>query len=268
MVPLARASVRGHALRSLTGILILGVAPAMMIRPTRAESVMPDTPMSPMPETAGTYDRTVKLDDGQTLSYTLTLPPALPRDGSQLLVLVLHYGGPPSGFYGRPLIEQLVAPALAELDAIFVAPVTLGGDWTNRANERAVFALYDELEATYATDRTARVVTGYSMGGVGTWHFISARPDYFMAAIPISGFKPIAESACHTPVYAVHSTADTIFDAAKLRTMIGAHKAAGCDVEAEFIDGVDHFNLPAFGPLIKNTVPWLRDIRARREDSN
>ena len=267
MVPPNAASARRRALALLTGILIPGVAPAMMIRPTRAEPAMADSPTTPMPETAGTYDRSVKLDDGQTLRYTLTLPAALPRDGSQLLVLVLHYGGPPSGFYGRPLIEQLVGPALAELGAIFVAPVTLGGDWTNPDNERAVFALYNELETTYATDPAARVITGYSMGGVGTWHFISARPDYFMAAIPVSGFKTVAESACHTPVYAVHSTADTIFDAAKLRAMIEAQKAAGCNVHAEFIDGVDHFNLAAFGPLIKNTVPWLRDIRARREDS-
>ncbi len=268
MVPPDRIAIRRHAWQLLTGILIAGVATAMMIRPTRADSPMADTPVSPMPETAGTYDRSVKLDDGQTLRYTLSLPAVLPRDGTQMLVLVLHYGGPPSGFYGRPLIEQLVAPALAELDAIYVAPVTLGGDWTNPDNERAVFALYDELEATYATDRNARVITGYSMGGVGTWHFISARPDYFMAAIPISGFKQVAEAACLTPVYAVHSTADTIFDAAKLRPLIAARKAAGCDARAEFIDGVDHFNLAAFGPLIKNSVPWLRDIRARRNDSN
>ena len=267
MVPPTRTSASRQVLRLLTGILIPGVAAAMMICPISAEPAMADAPTNPMPETAGTYDRTLNLEDGQTLRYTLTLPAALPRDGSQLLVLVLHYGGPPSGFYGRPLIEQLVAPALAELDAIFVAPVTLGGDWTNPDNERAVFALYDELEATYATDAAARVVTGYSMGGVGTWHFITARPDYFMAAIPISGYQTVADTACRTPVYAVHSSADSIFDAAKLRVMIEAHAAAGCDVHAEFIDGVDHFNLAAFGPLIKNTVPWLRDIRARRGNS-
>lgn len=266
MVPPDRITTRRYAIRLLTGILIAGVATAMMIRPTRAESPMAETPASPMPETSGIYDRTLKLDDGQTLRYTLSVPATLPRDGTQLLVLVLHYGGPPSGFYGRPLIEQLVAPALAELDAIYVAPVTLGGDWTNPDNERAVFALYDELEATYATDRRARVITGYSMGGVGTWHFISARPDYFMAAIPISGFKHVTEPACVTPIYAVHSTADSIFDAATLRSLIATHKAAGCDARAEFIDGVDHFNLAAFAPLIKNTVPWLRDIRARRQD--
>lgn len=250
----------------LVGILILGVAPAMMIFPTCAEPVMAVTSTSPMPETAGTYDRTATLDDGRTLSYTLSLPATPPRDGSQLLVLVLHYGGPPSGFYGRPLIEQLMGPALAELGAIFVAPVTLGGDWTSADNEAAVFALYEELEHAYATDDTARVISGYSMGAVGTWHFIAARPDYFMAAIPISGFKPTAASACRTPVYAVHSTADAIFDAAELRTMIDAHTAAGCQVRADFIEGVDHFDLVAFGPSIRNSVPWLRGIRARRQE--
>lgn len=250
----------------LVGILILTGAPAMMIFPTCAEPVMAVTSTSPMPETAGTYDRTATLDDGRTLSYTLSLPATPPRDGSQPLVLVLHYGGPPSGFYGRPLIEQLTGPALAELGAIFVAPVTLGGDWTNPDNEAAVFALYAELEHAYATDDTARVITGYSMGAVGTWHFIAARPDYFMAAVPVSGFKPTPASACRTPVYAVHSTADAIFDAAELRSMVDELSAAGCQVRADFIDGVDHFDLAAFGPSIGNSVPWLRDIRARRQE--
>lgn len=257
---------RRSTLRWLAGILIPGVAPAMMIFPTCAEPVMAVTATSPMPATAGIYDRTATLDDGRTLSYTLSLPATPPRDGSQMLVLVLHYGGPPSGFYGRPLIEQLVGPALAGLEAIFVAPVTLGGDWTNPDNEAAVFALYDELERTYATDHTARVITGYSMGAIGTWHFITARPDYFMAAVPISGFKPTPASACRTPVYAVHSTADAIFAAAELRTMVDEHSAAGCQVQAEFIDGVDHFDLAAFGPSIRNSVPWLRDIRAGRKE--
>ena len=256
-----------HALAwRLAGILIPGVAPAMMISPTCAEPVMAVTSTSPMPATAGTYDRTATLDDGRTLSYTLSLPAAPPRDGSQMLVLVLHYGGPPSGFYGRPLVEQLMGPALAGLGAIFVAPVSLGGDWTSADNEAAVFGLYDELEHAYATDHTARVITGYSMGAVGTWHFITARPDYFMAALAVSGFKPTPASACRTPVYAIHSTADAIFDAAGLRTMIEAHAAAGCDVQADFIEGVDHFDLAAFGPSIRNSVPWLRDIRARREE--
>lgn len=266
MVLRKASSARQFALWRRIGILIPAVAPAMMIFLTCVEPVMAVTSTNPMPETAGIYDRTATLDDGRMLSYTLSLPGTPPRDGSQLLVLVLHYGGPPSGFYGRPLIEQLMGPALAELDPILVAPVTLGGDWTSAENDVAVFALYDELERAYATDSTARVITGYSMGAVGAWHFITARPDYFMAAVPVSGFKPVAASACRTPVYAVHSRADAIFDATELSTMLAAHEAAGCEVRADFIEDIDHFDLAAFGPSIRNSVPWLRDIRARREE--
>lgn len=266
MVPRKRAATCQFTLWPLVGILIFGIAPVMTILPTQAEAVMAVSATTPMPETAGTYDQTMTLEDGRTLRYTLSLPATPPRDGSQMLVLVLHYGGPPSGFYGRPLIEQLIGPALADLGAIFIAPVTLGGDWTQADNEAAVFALYEELERAYVTDPDARVITGYSMGAVGTWHFITARPDYFMAAVPVSGFKPVPASACATPVYAVHSRADAIFDADQLATMIDAHRAAGCRIEADFIDGVDHFDLAAFGPSIRNCVPWLGEIRARREE--
>jgi predicted peptidase len=157
----------------------------------------------------------------------------------------------------------LVGPALAPLEAVMIAPVTLGGDWSNADNERAVLEILAEVERVYVTDPRRRVITGYSMGGAGTWIMLERHAGYFSAAIPISGFKPIAPDRCTIPLYALHSNADSIFDADELRGLIDAFQSAGCAARAEFIDHVDHFNIPAFAPLLERTVPWLREVWAR-----
>lgn len=220
-----------------------------------------------LPQAPGTYDLVFTTPTKQALSYTLQLPAtASPKAGAPL-VLVLHYGGQASGFYGRPLIEQLFAPAWAELDAILVAPVTLGGDWRSTDNEQAVMALFEMLEHAYHTDRGRRVIAGYSMGAVGTWHLIDKHPGYFSAAVPVSGFGA-PTNLCTTPIYALHSNADALFDAEKLRGLIDSQRAAKCDAEVDFIADVDHFNIPAFAPLLSRTLPWLRTIWSKNNDED
>lgn len=229
-----------------------------ILEPAVAENDAPE-----MPSAAGLHDLVFTTEAAQAMRYSLSLPASTPRNGTQPLVLALHYGGQATGFYGRALIEQLIQPALADLEAVIVAPVTLGGDWSNVDNERALMELLTDLEQTYATDPARRLITGYSMGGAGTWHMLARQPDRFSAAIPISGFKNIEAGSCKTPVYALHSRADSIFDAEALSELIASLAAAGCEAQVEFVDGVDHYNIPAFAPLLEKTVPWLRDLWAR-----
>lgn len=216
------------------------------------------------PLNSGIHDLTIDTSVGK-LRYSLHIPENLPKDGSQPLILVLHYGGTPSGFYGRPLIEQLVLPTFGALNPVIVAPVSVAGDWTNPDNKRLVFELLAALERAYSTDPGSRLITGYSMGAMGTWHIISEYQDYFSAAIAISGFSAIEPERCRTPLYALHSRADSIFDAERLQTEIDKLDSAGCKVKVDFIDGIDHYNIPAFAPMLKNTLPWVLDIWERAQ---
>lgn len=213
-----------------------------------------------LPSTAGIHDLIFTTDADEAMRYSLSLPSQTPRDGTQVLALVLHYGGQPAGFYGHPLVQQLIQPALAALNAIMVAPVSLGGDWTSARNEHAVLELFAMIERSYGTDPTRRLITGYSMGGAGTWHMIAQHPDHFSAAVAISGFKPILDSSCKTPIYALMSRADTIFDPVELQGQIDSLAAAGRNAKVDFIDDIDHYNIPAFAPLLERTVPWLQAL--------
>ncbi|MFT5413775.1 MAG: putative peptidase [Gammaproteobacteria bacterium] len=229
-----------------------------------AETVMAGELQIETPLDTGIHDLTINTEVGN-LRYSLHVPESLPRDGSQPLILVLHYGGTPSGFYGRPLIEQLVLPAFGSLNPVIVAPVRLAGVWKTPDKTRLVFELLAALERSYSTDPNSRVITGYSMGAMGTWHMVSEYQNYFTAAIAISGFTAIEPQRCTTPLYALHSRADSIFDAERLQTEIDKLDGAGCKVRVDFIDGIDHYNIPAFAPMLKNTLPWLLDVWGRTQ---
>ena len=213
-----------------------------------------------LPSNAGIHDLVFTTQAGESMRYSLSLPAHIPRNGTQGIALVLHYGGQPVGFYGRSLLEQLIQPAFAAFDVVMVAPVSMGGDWTTSANERAVLELLAMVEQNYSTDLRRRLITGYSMGGVGTWHMIAQHPGHFAAAISVSGFKTTPQKQCRTPIYAVHSRADSVFEYKQLEDLIDSLVADGCNAKVDFIDGIDHYNIPAFAPLLEGTVPWLREI--------
>ena len=67
-----------------------------------------------------------------------------------------------------------------------VAPDALGGDWTDAKNEQAAVWLVKSAMKTYAIDPKRVVVTGFSLGGQGTWFLASRHQDVFTAAIPVA----------------------------------------------------------------------------------
>ena len=61
---------------------------------------------------------------GPTIGYAISVPPTYNRATPAPLVLALHFGvqGGPSLNAGRDVLRILIAPALAELGAVIVAP--------------------------------------------------------------------------------------------------------------------------------------------------
>lgn len=243
------------------GILIgTAIATMMAYRFATVRTVLAVEPSAKMPFDVGIHDLRFATGSGKLMRYSLSLPALMPRDGTQALALVLHYGGQATGYYGRSLLEQLLERALAALAVVMVAPVTMGGEWTDSGNEHAVLELLAMIERVYATDPARRLITGYSMGGAGTWNLIAQHAHHFSAAIPISGFQRIEPDRCKTPLYALHSNDDSIFDPDQLRQLIDGLASSGCEVQVAFVDGVDHFDVPAFALLLGETVPWLRRV--------
>ena len=217
-------------------------------------------PAAGVPDTPGTYDVETRLDARRRGRFTLRLPAA--RTGARRpLCLVLHYGGEPTRFYGRPLLEQLFAPALDALGACFVAPEALGGTWTDAANENYVMQLLDGVVATFALDAARVVVAGYSMGAIGCWHFIEHYPERFSAALPVAGL-PAAPLTTLVPVYTFATPGDEIFPLERFADLVAARRAAGQHIRFTQVDAHGHYDVQGFAPALRAALPWLLDIWA------
>lgn len=210
-----------------------------------------------LPRTPGYHDLKLALTlAGEVVELPVTLH--LPATSEHApLVTVLHYGGPPTGYYGRGLLEQLVVPAWQALNAVFIAPVSRGGEWQTTANMTAVRRLLTVVEAHYATAPHARYLVGYSLGAIGCWHWLMEADAPFAAVVPIAGQIPDALTSFTIPTYALHSRADRLFPSGPIETKLDALRAAHCPLACRILDDIDHFNVGAYRPALQAVLPWL-----------
>lgn len=217
---------------------------------------------NPSPLPAGLHSVAMQRPGEPAFHYALYIP----RDYSSAtpvpLVLALHYGvrGGEGEGAGRDLLRLLAGPALAELGAVIIAPDSLGGDWGTPQNEKAVIALLDDIEKRYAIDKAKVVVTGYSMGGAGTWHFAEKYPERFSAAIPVAGRPPASAQGWKLPVLAVHSHDDQIVPFGPAEARIAELKKAGVNARMIAVSGISHYETSRFRDALHQAVPWLKEV--------
>lgn len=207
----------------------------------------------------GVHEQSIPRWDGdRSLRFTISIPAGYSSKKAVPLVMALHFGGEVTPYYGKNLIIGLVGPAFENLGAIIIAPDSLMSDWTSAKDEEAVLFLMDSVIKSYKIDPKKVVVTGYSMGGIGAWHFAQRYPDRFSAAIPIAGV-PVSSGEWHTPVYAIHSRHDKVVPLEPTKKRIEQLKSQGINVHLIILEGIDHYATYKFQEPLKRAIPWLRE---------
>jgi len=199
--------------------------------------------------------------EGQVLRYTASVPKG---DGPHPLVLSLHFAGEVTLWYGEGLLRAVVAPGLAELHPLIIAPDCPGRGWGDPVSEAAVAALLDHAAATWTIDPERTLVTGYSMGGMGTWTIAARFPDRFGAAIPMAGRPPANSAQWSTPTYALHSRDDELIGPGPTVAAIERLQGAGAPVRLKLVDGITHYETEKFAGVLAAAVPWLRETWSAR----
>jgi predicted peptidase len=223
-----------------------------------------------LPGSAHAEDRVLKLTDGSGLRYGLHLPDAV-GDEPLPLVVALHYswgGGTtsPPAYYGRDYMNLLVVPGLADLEAIIVAPDCPGRGWWDERSDAALLELIAAVREEFAVDPDRIVLTGFSMGGMGTWAFAFAHPELFSAAVPMAG-RPSPDIVAgweDLPVFAIHGTEDEVVDIEPTREAIAALRERGIEAKLLEVPSVTHFQTPRFAEPMRTVVPWLRQLWERQ----
>jgi predicted peptidase len=205
-----------------------------------------------------TLARAGETGTGYAISIPSTYSPSTPAP----LMLALHYGigNRDSTGVGADLVKGLIGPALERLGAIIVAPDSVRGNWSTSENEKAVNTLLDMVMTHYVIDKKRVAVTGYSMGGTGSWHLAEKFPERFSAAIPIASRPPASAAGWRLPVLAIHSRDDQVvpFDPAAAR--IAELQKVGVNAKLIALTGIAHYEVAAFRDPLGQAVPWLRGV--------
>ncbi len=210
----------------------------------------------------GLHNLVLPRPDGTAIRYAIYIPGTYSLSTPVPLILALHYGvrGGDADGAGGDVVRILIGPALEELGAIIVAPDSVRGDWSSPENEEAVNALLEMVLARYPIDRKKVAVTGYSMGGAGSWHIAEKFPERFSAAIPIAGRPPASPSGWRLPVLAIHSRDDQVAPFDPTQARIAELQKAGVNAKLIPLTGIAHYETHRFRDALRQAVPWLREV--------
>lgn len=215
-----------------------------------------------MPRTPGIHDQIIELENGKPLRFGLALPADYSAHRPMPLIMALHYGGPVTPHYGRDFLTILPEPALRGLGAIMAAPDCPGEGWTDPVSVSAVLTLLQFIRENYIIDQHKIMVTGFSLGAIGTWHLAAEYPDIFSAAIPISGMtdeKTLAKIR-DIPIYVIHSRRDEIFPIHQVETLVDILKQRGVSIQFKTVEGISHYHTAGFSRALKGAVDWVERI--------
>lgn len=232
-----------------------GAAAALLLVPSMAWAAQESTQA---PLASGVHEQVLQPGNRR---YTIVIPKHYERLRPVPLVLALHFGGRVTPYYGRSFVEAVVYPGLYSLGAIIVAPDCTGSDWTGPRSEEDVLDLLDHLHGRFDIDPARVLVTGYSMGGTGAWHFASRHQDRVTAALIMAG-HPVAKAMkadWRIPLYVIHSRADEIVPFQPTEKAVSRLRQRGARVEFVVLDGVTHYESPRFVPALQAAVPWITE---------
>ncbi len=214
---------------------------------------------TPLPDEAGPHNLFLQLE-GERVSYAISIPKNYTGEKPAAFVLALHDGGGRdvgAKYYGARMLNSLVLPAFGELDAIIVAPHSGATGWNSPRNQKVVDRLIEKISESYSIDPERTLVTGYSMGGHGTWFYAEHREDFFKVAVPIAG-RPLSDRTNWTnAIYIIHSNDDKQVSVEPSKEYFEKLKDAGVRIEANFVDGLGHFQIPQYIDPLYASVPWI-----------
>jgi predicted peptidase len=204
-------------------------------------------------------DTTLTLPDGSIIRYGISVPDGDAAVGRpRPLVLALHPGGR-SAYYGSSFMQSIVEPALRSWGAVIVAPDVPDRSWATTRSEAALLALIEHVSGEHAIDRDRVLVTGFSMGGRGTWHMAARHPGVFTGAIVMAGTPGASdiEGIVSMPVYLIHSPDDGVVPFAPVEEAYLTLAARGHAVEMSVLPGIDHYMMGAYVPALRAAGSWM-----------
>jgi predicted peptidase len=179
------------------------------------------------------------------LHYWLYLPEH-PSGEKLPMILYLHgfsHSGSDLGKLLRGGPPQEIEAGRA-INAVVVSPQCPSGDiWPSAKMVEQLSEFVDELLDLYPVDPQRVTLTGFSMGGDGTWWLGVAHPELFAALAPVASWYLKTGEMCalkDMPIWDFQGEKDTIVNPEIARDRADALETYGGSVKLTFYPDADH----------------------------
>lgn len=202
-----------------------------------------------------------ELEGGGEMRYAISVPAGYDASSEELrpVILALHPGGR-SEYYGSWFMQSIVEPALRDWEGVIVAPDVPDESWATEVSERAVMALLEDVVAEHPIDRSRVLVTGFSMGGRGTWYLATRHADFFTGAVVMATGpgRGSLESLAEMPLYIIHSPDDEVVPYPPVEELARELAERGYPVQMMRLAGADHSMMGDYVGPLRAAGAWIQ----------
>lgn len=139
--------------------------------------------------------------------YWVYIPEVLSKRNSVPLVVYLHGSGECGSGVNNNSLPYFIKNG-QDYDFVVVAPQLPSDDCGSGFYAKEVMEIIEIVMSKYPVDPKRTIITGFSLGGNGTYRMLKDYPNFFAAGIPISASTSYDENLTKTPIWAFHGKND------------------------------------------------------------
>lgn len=171
--------------------------------------------------------------DGKTRNYLEYIPANL---GTNRPLLISCHGMNQDAAYQKSMLKIESVADTAKFVTVFPNGINKAWDISGDQDINFVKALIDRMVSDYGIDRNRVYLSGFSMGGMFTYHAMTKIADKIAAFAPISGYPIYGmqfTSSRPVPIIHTHGTGDDVCVFSKVQGILdGWIKRNGCSTTA------------------------------------
>ena len=182
-------------------------------------------------------------NDYLPLDYKVHVPPGYWNIGGRRPLIVFLHGAGNVNKDVEDIKEDLVSCLPPDLKKDFPFVVISPASWKHGWKTPQILQILDEATVRWHIDPRRIYVTGFSMGGFGTFHVACDSPEIFAAIVPVAGGGDPGKAGQlkNVPTWAFHGDSDDVVPCDGSVKMIGTMKEAGCkEAKLTVLEGKGH----------------------------
>lgn len=191
--------------------------------------------------------------NGTVRNYVVYVPKNL---GEQRPLLISCHGMNQDANYQKGMLKIETVADTAKFVTVFPNGIDHGWDIGGDRDINFMKALIDEMVSKYKIDPNRVYLSGFSMGGMFTYHAMNRMPDKIAAFAPISGY-PMGGTTANAsvrpiPIIHTHGTGDDVVNFGGVQGALNAWISHnGCPTKATVVKnyrGAPHITRHTWGP--------------------